>query len=233
MLRAHYLQHVPFEDLGRIEDWLLDNQFAVTSSQLHEYSSFPKISDIDWLIVLGGPMSVDDLDVHPWLEFELNFIKEAIAANKTVLGICLGAQLIAKALGAQVKANPYTEIGWFPIKFTKAAKDAPHFDHFPDELTVFHWHGQTFDLPPGAVLMASSEACQNQIFQVGDRIFGFQCHLESKEEGIFELLDHCRDEVVRAPFIQSGANLFNKMPIFMPTMNSAFFEFLNQILETV
>ena len=145
-MRVHYFQHVPFEGLGSIAGWLESRSARVTSTRFFEDSRLPGVTDIDWLVVLGGPMSANDEETRPWLSVEKRFIAEAVAGEKVVLGICLGAQLIASALGARVYPNPQPEIGWFPIERTRPGGLA-----LPARADVFHWHGETFDLPPGAL----------------------------------------------------------------------------------
>jgi GMP synthase-like glutamine amidotransferase len=115
-MKIHYLQHVHFEGLGYIESWLHENEVTVSSSRAFEYARFPELAEFDGLIVLGGPMSVNDVDLYPWLKREIRFIADTIAVGKPVLGICLGAQLIAKAMGASVYKNEHKEIGWFPVE---------------------------------------------------------------------------------------------------------------------
>ncbi len=144
-MRAHYFQHVPFEGLGSIEPGLKKSGFEITGTRFFESAELPEINEIDLLIVMGGPMSVNDEDQFPWLAAEKKFINEAIHSGKPVLGICLGAQLIANALGARVYPNKVKEIGWFPI-YGIAANDRSCFS-FPPKVDAFHWHGATFDLP--------------------------------------------------------------------------------------
>lgn len=199
-MRAHILQHVPFEGPGSAAEWLRGRRAAVGVTAFHEPApTLPRVEDIDLLIVLGGPMSVNDERIHPWLRAEKRFIREAMLRGTPVLGICLGAQLMASSLGAQVYPNREKEIGWFPVRAEPA--EATAFV-FPPALTAFHWHGETFDLPPGAVRLATSEACRNQAFQVGARAIGLQFHLETTPESVEQLLKHCGDELVRGRYIQ-------------------------------
>lgn len=200
-MKAHILQHVPFEGAGSIEAWLRARDATISYTHFHEPSPvLPDVDALDVLIVMGGPMSVNDERLHPWLRMEKRFIREAILRGKPVLGICLGAQLMASTLGARVYANDDKEIGWFPVEAEPA--EATAFV-FPPVATVFHWHGETFDLPPGAVRLAASAACRNQAFQVGARAIGLQFHLETTPESAEALLYHCRAELVRGKFIQS------------------------------
>lgn len=161
-MKVHYFQHVPFEGLGSIECELKHKCHKITSTKLYNEEINVSPKDIDRLIVMGGPMGIYDDEIYPWLKEEKKFIKEAILSGKTVLGICLGAQLIADALGAKVYKNKYREIGWFPVIKTKEAKDTVLSDVMPDKFEAFHWHGDTFDIPPKAVPIAESEACVNR-----------------------------------------------------------------------
>ncbi|MCF7818860.1 MAG: type 1 glutamine amidotransferase [Kiritimatiellales bacterium] len=189
-MKLHYLQHVPFEGLGMIEDWAKAHGAEISSSQLFNGDPLPDLGSFDWLVIMGGPMGIYDHDEHPWLIAEKAFIRSAIDSGKTVLGICLGAQLIADVLGAKVYPGPQKEIGWFPIKRAAGTPDL-----IPEELTVFHWHGDTFDIPDGAIRLASSAACKNQGFIYGDRVVALQFHLETTEESMEALIAHCSDEL--------------------------------------
>jgi GMP synthase-like glutamine amidotransferase len=140
------------------------------------------IEGVHGLIVMGGPMSAND--ELAYIRRELDLIREAVAAGMPVLGVCLGAQLIAKALGGRVYRNPVKEIGWFPIGWTEAAGRDPLLAGLGEPETVFHWHGETFDLPEGAQWLAASEACRNQAFRFGRNVYGFQFHLEVTPEMI-------------------------------------------------
>jgi GMP synthase-like glutamine amidotransferase len=201
-MQVHVLQHVPFEGLGSIEAWLTQRKARVGFTRFYESAAqLPPLTDIDLIIALGGPMSVNDEEHLPWLRQEKRFIAEAIAGNKAVLGICLGAQLIASALGARVYPGPEREIGWFPISAEPAV--AGTFT-FPARAKVFHWHGETFDLPTGAGRLASSAACRNQAFQIGARVIGLQFHLETTPESAAAILAHCADELLEnRPYIQT------------------------------
>ena len=197
-MHAHYFQHVPFEALGAIEPWLLERGFEITRTAFFADGAPPSPESIDFLIVMGGPMSVNDEAIHPWLAGEKAFLRSFLASGKPVLGICLGAQLIASALGARVHRNPEPEIGWFPLEGLPVADGFG----FPGSFTAFHWHGETFDLPDGATSLARSEACENQAFRLGDRVIGLQFHLETTPESAAALVEHCADELVEAPWIQ-------------------------------
>lgn len=198
-MRVHFFQHVPFEGLGSIGAWLEERRLVVTGTRFFEEPLLPETEAIDLLIVMGGPMSVNDGDHHPWLHDERRFIAEMIRQGKAVLGVCLGAQLIASALGADVYPNRTREIGWFPVRRVHPPDGDPRgkgrLFRFPEECLVFHWHGETFDLPPGAVRLAESEACPNQAFQYGRRVIGLQFHLESTPIGVRDLVQNCGAEL--------------------------------------
>ncbi len=206
-MRIHCLQHVPFEGPGFISDWALRHGFLLTSTALYAGEALPDPAAFDFLIVMGGPMGVYDQDEYPWLVAEKSFIKGCIRIKKKVLGICLGAQLIADVLGARVYANAHKEIGWHPVHKVPAASRTPFAQVFPDEFFAFHWHGDTFDLPMDAVHLAQSDACRHQAFFYPPATLGLQFHLESSRESIEQLITHCAHELVAAPYIQSSDSI--------------------------
>jgi GMP synthase-like glutamine amidotransferase len=206
-MRVHYFQHVSFEgDLGSMEPWLQQQGAVISCTQFFANDPIPALDDIDMLIVMGGPMSINDEAEFPWLVAEKQFIRDAIAAGKPVLGICLGAQLIAASQGAKVYPNVYKEIGWLPVM---AADNLPNQAfRFPAQATVFQWHGETFDLPEGATLLASSPACRHQAFQIGRNAIALQFHLEILQDSALGLIKNCEHELVTGkPYIQSKAEI--------------------------
>ncbi|MEO6837664.1 MAG: type 1 glutamine amidotransferase, partial [Ginsengibacter sp.] len=176
-LRVHYFQHISFEGLGNIEAWCHENRHTLTSTKFYENPTLPALAEIDWLIIMGGPMGIHDEKKYSWLVNEKKFIKEAIAARKTIIGICLGSQLLAEISGAKVYANQYKEIGWFPVHLTEEAINNKLFSGINSPIHVFHWHGDTFNLPKNAMHLAESEACKNQAFLYNGNVLGIQFHL--------------------------------------------------------
>jgi GMP synthase-like glutamine amidotransferase len=209
-MRVHTLQHVPFEGLGSIQSWLESRSAEVGVTRLFEEARFPDLREVDGVVVLGGPMSVNDEDLHPWLAAEKRFIAEAIAASKGVLGICLGAQLIASALGAKVFANPEREIGWFPVEPVPEAARSAFASLFEVPREVFHWHGETFELPPGAAWLARSDACEHQAFSIGERVLGLQFHLETTAASARALIENCPGDLAPGRWVQSGRQILGK-----------------------
>ncbi|MBX3252557.1 MAG: type 1 glutamine amidotransferase [Chitinophagaceae bacterium] len=206
-MRIHYFQHVPFESPGYIQQWAEANRCSQSFTRFYEKYSLPDIAQIDWLVVMGGPMGVYDTEIHPWLEAEKKFIRLCIHAGKTVIGICLGSQLIASALGAAVYPNDQKEIGWFPVQLTEAARSSYLFGDFPGDFTVLHWHGDTFDLPGGATLLAESRACKNQAFLYGNNVLGLQFHFESTGDTLPLMIESCRHELAPALYVQREQEL--------------------------
>jgi len=205
-LRIHIFQHVPFEGPANLNEWFKKNNCPTGYTRFYgDDFQLPALNSFDRLIIMGGPMGVNDEKDYPWLKAEKAFIRSAIAADKTVVGICLGSQLIASALGQKVYPNKQAEIGWFPILKTEAGKHTDLLHDFPDETTVFHWHGDTFDIPPQASHLLFSEACPNQSFVIGNKILALQFHLEVNTESLEDMLDVFSDQLTPAQFVQSAA----------------------------
>lgn len=177
-MRIHWLQHAEHEDLGCIAPWLAQHRDAVTMSRLWAGDALPSPATFDALIVMGGPMNIYEHDAHPWLVPEKALIRAAIDAGRPVLGICLGSQLIADTLGGPVTRNAHNEVGWFDVTLNRAGRADPLFAGWPERFAAFHWHGDTFAIPPGAETLMSSEACVNQGFVWNRCVVGLQFHLE-------------------------------------------------------
>lgn len=212
-MRIHWLQHVDFEGLGCIAPWMEKTGHELSCTRFWAGDELPSIGNVDGLVVMGGPMGVYDADEFPWLVAEKEFIKATIERNKPVLGICLGAQLIADVLGSKVWKNDQKEIGFFPII---GNPEDPVSRHWKNQ-TVFHWHGDTFSISNGAIHLASSEATQNQAFRFGDKVLGLQFHLETTEESLQTLYENAQDEICDAPFIQT----LEQMHPFFPMLGNS------------
>lgn len=207
MARVHYLQHVSFEGLGSIESWLHKNGHTISCTQLYQNEPLPSPHDVDWLIVMGGPMGIYDYDLHSWLKAEKKFIRACIDASKTVLGICLGGQLIADVLGGKVTAGTEKEIGWFPIDVTDAGRETSIGNVLSEAQTAFHWHGDTFAIPAGATHLCRSNVCENQGYLYQEKVLGLQFHLEITPQGATALCRECENELTAAPHIQTGESM--------------------------
>lgn len=205
-MRIHYLQHVPFEDLANIEQWAKSRGHEISRTLLFEDEELPQMQDFDWLIIMGGPMNIYEHDKYPWLVREKEFIARALAEDKIVLGICLGAQLMADVLGGRVRRNEQREIGWFPVRLTSGGKSSKILGVLPEEFVAFHWHGDTFEIPPGAKRTAESLGCRNQAFEIG-RAVGLQFHLESSMDSIDHLIHNCGDELTDGRYVQKPDDL--------------------------
>ena len=229
-MRAHVLQHVPFEDIGSMALWLAERGVDVSYTRFFENSVLPSLNGIDLVIAMGGPMSVNDESALPWLQAEKLFVRETVEKGLPVLGVCFGAQLIASAFGARVYRNNQKEIGWFPIE---ARPTIPNAFRFPDKSTVFHWHGETFDLPSGAAHLAKSVACENQAFQIGERVIGLQFHLETTQESARSILDNCSHELTPGPYVQSEAELRRVKSAAYTEINHLMNEVLSYITRTM
>ena len=208
MMRMAVLQHVEFEGPAAVADWAVGRGVPLRLFHLHCDTPLPSLSHFDMLTVMGGPMSANDEAQLGWLRPEIGLVRQAIAADKIVLGICLGAQIIAKALGARVYPGSAKEIGWFPVERTGAH---PLFDGLPDSFTPLHWHGETFDLPHGAKLLAKSKITVNQAFAVGQRVLGVQFHMEPTEDSVRMLVKAAAREIGCGTFEQQPRTILTNL----------------------
>jgi GMP synthase (glutamine-hydrolysing) len=188
-MRILVLQHIACEPPGEYEDVLRGLGAELVRVELDDSEALPDWRDFDALVAMGGPMDTFEEDRHPWLAGEKRAIAELVAEEKPFWGVCLGAQLLADALGARVYTGAAPEIGVLPIALTSSAGADPVTTGLPETLPAFHWHSCTFDLPSGATLLASSRAYPNQIFRAGRRAYGLQCHLEVSTELVSEWLE--------------------------------------------
>lgn len=227
--RVHALLHVPFEGLGAIRPWLETHGYSLSETHLYRDESLPAISDFDWLIVMGGPMSVHDEKAYPWLVNEKALLKEAIAMDKTMLGICLGAQLIAEAAGGSVVAGE-PEIGWWPL-YINPTTDIDRFGF--NQLKAFHWHGEQIQLPPRAQRLASSQCCETQAFQIGERIIGLQFHLETTPASARLLVENAAEDLIESPYVQNAQLIIADENDDYQALDRALQKVLNHLAEMV
>lgn len=231
-MRVHAIRHVPFEGPAAIADWAAERGHQLTES-LALTEEYPDLSDIDFVVVMGGPMDADDEAASPWLAAEKRWIHEAMLADKLVLGVCLGAQIIAEIAGGVVRRGRYREIGWYPVRRTEHSASDPLFAVFPDVLVVGHWHGDTFDLPVGVEPVLSSDATANQAFTLNDgRIVGLQFHLEWTREALEGLVDACGEELADVgPYLTTPAQMLSDAEPHMNACHNALYELLDLMVS--
>lgn len=228
-MRIHSLQHVPFEDIGSLMHDVQAQGHSLSTTYWYKGDAAPALNCFDVLIVMGGPMGVYDDDIYPWLATEKVLIADAIAAGKKIIGICLGAQLIACVLGTKVTRNVHREIGWFPLQIN------PNSNHPVASILascnkVFHWHGDTFALPPQAQLIASSQACAHQAYVIDNQIYGFQFHLETTEASARALIQHCAEDLDHSMYVQNAEEMLRDKADFTG-INKAMSEVFTQLLK--
>ena len=227
-MNVHYLKHVPFEGLGSMENVLTEYGCGLTRTCMYEDQSLPSIHEIDALIVMGGPMGVSDENDYPWLTLEKEFIESVIKRDIPVLGVCLGAQLIADVLGARVSKNHTEEIGWYPVNKIKFIDDQ-RVTSFPDQFNAYHWHGDTFDIPSGATNFLASQGCSNQAFIYGESTLGLQFHLEMLPSNVQGIYQECGNPDKQGDYVQSLEDMLSPMEFFQQankitqTLMEAFF----------
>jgi len=202
------IKHVDIEGPGLIEYCLKQEKLPYQILNLTPRVHLPNLEEMTHIVLLGGPMNVYEEDRYRFLRDEDLFIKEAIQRGKAILGICLGAQLIAKALGAKVSKAPAKEIGWYDVSLTEIGSQDPLFSNLPKTFSVFQWHEDTFEIPKGGKLIATSSPVPHQAFRYGEKVYGLQFHLEVTEEMIGEWVETYEEEFKGLhppqPFSKSG-----------------------------
>lgn len=228
-------QHVAFEYPGAIEDWAIEHNHELILCKSFAGDSVQKIDTYDVFIFLGGPMSVHDKNIYQWIEFEKSVITNAFNQNKKIIGICLGAQLIAETFGAEVIKQKSPEIGWHDVDFTwniGDSRETPGIvtkltEIFPNKMQAFHWHGETYNLPANSIKISESKACENQAFLIGSNVAAFQFHMEIKQEGVKALLENCSEDIDNSDYVQSNDEILNGVEN-ISTMNNVFKRFLTE-----
>ena len=230
-MRIQVLQHVPFEGPAGIADWASDRGHALSITHLYRGDPLPPQDAFDRLVVMGGPMGIYDETEHPWLAPEKAFLGATIAADKVIVGVCLGAQLLADTLGARVYRNAHKEIGWLPIELTPEGAADPVFGPLAPGMgmPVYHWHGDTFPLPSGAKHLARSIGCEHQAFLYEGRVLGLQFHLETTPTSLAALIANCADEIVPGPYVQDAAIMQAATPEGYARMHTALFGLLDRL----
>lgn len=225
-MRIHYLQNDPMAVPGLIEQWATQKRHPLTGTRVYEGESFPALDSFDLLIILGGRMGAYEEAQYPWLIAEKAYIREAIFQNKFVLGICLGVQLMAEALGGKAIPHEHKEVGWWPIQLNADAANAELLQGLPAQFCAFQWHGDTFHLPAGAVLLAGNNACANQSFLYGRRALGVQFHPEV-DHGITTMwTQQFQDDLKEGPFSQTIEAMVNQ-PACLEQGKEVMFTILN------
>lgn len=209
-MKIHCIIHASFEGPSFYRSWAQRNDHEVTYTHIRKNDDLPHPETFDLLLSMGGPQSALETEKYPYLLKEIKLIQDAIAENKFVLGVCLGAQLIGESLGARTEKSPHKEIGIFPIELTPEGKTNPMFQNWPHKIEVGHWHNDMPGLPDGATVLATSEGCPRQIIKFNDKTYGFQCHPEFTKKSITKLVVHGEKELVPGKYIQTAEEMLKK-----------------------
>lgn len=205
------MQHLEFETLGNIPGWVQGSGHVLTKSLPYLEAEFPQTDDFDLLLIMGGLMSVYQENEYPWLKQEKAFVRSAIEAGKSVLGICFGAQMLSEILGSSVRRNDFREIGWYNIEFARSREEEFFLQGLSPSLTVFQWHGDTYGLPPGARRLFTSATCLEQGFVYGENVVALQFHPEVDEHCLSNLITNCRSDLQGGgSYVQSEAEILNR-----------------------
>lgn len=209
-MKIHLFQHVLYEGPAAVGDWAASRNHELAVTKMFEMPRLPDINDVDMLILMGGPMGVYDEDRYGWLKAEKAFLKTYLKGKGRAVGVCLGAQLIAEALGARVYPHTEKEIGWYPVEWNPAFQEHANLAFLSESPNVLHWHGDTFDLPEKAQNVGLSAACGRQGFWVDDHILALQFHLEMTPDSLQKLIANSADELSRGGlYVQKREQMMN------------------------
>ena len=226
-MRIHFIQHVLFEHPGYLLTWAKQQNHSVSTSYIYESMTLPASDDFDMLIIMGGPMGAYEEDKYDWLKKEKQFVAAAINAGKKVLGICLGCQVIANVLGANVYPHTQKEIGWWPVYKVAENKTHPLLKNLPDTFTTFHWHGDTFDLPKEATHLFYSDACAHQGFLYKNHVAGLQFHAEVQDDLLHDMTENDKAQLIPSAYVQSEDEINKLLPLHVEAQH----EYLSSFIE--
>jgi len=220
------ITHEDFETPGVIQEWAERNQHNFNVCKPYAGENCLNKDDFDFLIIMGGSQSARDYVVVPYLNDEVNLIRKAIENNKRIIGFCLGAQLIGEALGAKTEKSPEKEIGVYPITLTEQTINDPLLKYFSENLLAIHWHNDMPGITSSAQVFGYSAGCPRQIIKYGERVYGFQCHLEITKEGIETMIQHCPEDLVPSAYTQSIEEMLKQD---YESINQAMFRILDSL----
>jgi GMP synthase (glutamine-hydrolysing) len=228
-MKIHCIRHEPFEGLACIEDWISRNNHELSCTYTYLQQSFPTECSFDLLIIMGGTASIYKSLQDSWYLEEKQFLENCIDQKKKMLGICLGSQILASILGSNIYPGKAKEIGWFPVAFNKENNNELQF--LPDSIDTFHWHGDTFDIPKGAVRLASSELTPNQGFVYNNHVFALQFHPEMTKTSLKKIIRAAGGELAeKGEFIQTADQILSRWDL-LETNNSLIFEILDKLAK--
>ncbi|HEU4574534.1 MAG TPA: type 1 glutamine amidotransferase [Chitinophagaceae bacterium] len=227
-MRIHFIQHVSFEYPGSILAWAEQHGFTCSFTRTDTDPVFPSLTAFDMLVIMGGPMGTYEEEKYQWLKKEKSFIRSAIDASKKVLGICLGCQLIAEVLGANVYPHAEKEIGWWPVQ---KVEEHPLTKNLPDGFDTFHLHGDTFDLPHGAVHLFRSAACPQQGFAFANTILALQFHPEMESKLLNNMITHEKEQLVTAAFVQTAETIMQRSEEKLSLQKQLMYQLLDNFIN--